>query len=1011
MNSVVKGGLGWTALFCTWLAFPVASLALPLHVSSAPHVDWSGSVLDDPATKFAGNSTYWDEKFPRTPPPTHLVAYDVRGLSNPAKMLLASLQGLVNRENASVYLIHRPSDLHWLQKVEEYHGVTAMVENVANLSEVVARHASFVRGVVAYDENLPDGVNVATFLAGLLGCVVGSQSTVSALKVAGITDVLVNLTGRFRSRVELYRWAFENYRKNATDSLVASLDPNNPRARDLVASRRAFAFFLEAGPLGDPVEATLFAEILASYPSGTPVVGWFHDPSGPPGEHEGVKMLSRAGHWCLPGNVPNLSVLGSLPPVELIQMHRDAIPRVQATPGGGQPVYVTFVVSDGDNLDYCASRLLEIWNEPGRGSVPVGVSVQAAAFRAFPTMLKYYYETATPNEYFVAGPSGAGYCYVDRNPAFPAYLNATKHALDAADLDQVWLLNGYEAYAIDFSEEVLNAYGSEELGLSAIYVNYHDYPEGFNSLAGNERVPVFQSFFVEEPEELVGKLEALRSVKRDAPAFAFVGLWAWTFSFSKLRAAVDALDQEAFLVLRPDRFAATFSELASSGPESLGLANAGVPSAVLGAWSGLLLAAVAAYVLVHLKGGARHRDMTASLAATAPAWLALVVLALEVKATFYDTFTTLAQFGLLFASALAGAWWGASRRGGGSEGRARRASLGVGLVLACAAAAWSLEIVPAVGFPAGYLASGRDRGSPRLFPGHAVVLAVVAWWLVPSHWAALAALTVGSFAVLAVLVEQGGRSVGLGSRRPVPWFRARLKTAAFGHVGASFAATALAPHRSYFLAAWGVDGHASPQVLALALSCVALAALTAHAHLTEWRRWSPPADWSLAAWWASASCFAFLPATLGGPVVLLACAFVFVVCTAFALGAFADRAPASSNRETPNQSGKGEVPGNASNAPGDASHGVPLEGAWPGAGIATLLSWTLVTWLLAFAPPSATLGDHLEVLSAAGFGAAREFQWPAWAWQLFYTPSAFPLVAVPLAGFAISLAIVGRLST
>jgi hypothetical protein len=68
-------------------------------------------------------------------------------------------------------------------------------------------------------------------------------------------------------------------------------------------------------------------------------------------------------------------------------------------------------MSDGDNLQYCQHRLLDLWNDKGRGSVPIGWTFAPSLLQAAPAMLDYYMRTATANDEFVAGPSGMAYLF------------------------------------------------------------------------------------------------------------------------------------------------------------------------------------------------------------------------------------------------------------------------------------------------------------------------------------------------------------------------------------------------------------------------------------------------------------------------------------------------------------------------------------------------------------------------------------------------------------------------
>ncbi|MFD2144544.1 hypothetical protein [Mucilaginibacter antarcticus] len=74
-------------------------------------------------------------------------------------------------------------------------------------------------------------------------------------------------------------------------------------------------------------------------------------------------------------------------------------------------IYVAFILSDGDNLQFVEHLMRKLWNNPDRGAVPMGWTVSPAMLDAMPGALNYYYKTATDNDNLISGPSGFGYTY------------------------------------------------------------------------------------------------------------------------------------------------------------------------------------------------------------------------------------------------------------------------------------------------------------------------------------------------------------------------------------------------------------------------------------------------------------------------------------------------------------------------------------------------------------------------------------------------------------------------
>src|ERR1051326_7976580 len=80
-----------------------------------------------------------------------------------------------------------------------------------------------------------------------------------------------------------------------------------------------------------------------------------------------------------------------------------------ATAAVANKVYVSFTVSDGDNLQYSQHRMMKLWRDQARGSLPIGWTLSPVLMQAAPALAHYYRFTATPNDELIAGPSGAGY--------------------------------------------------------------------------------------------------------------------------------------------------------------------------------------------------------------------------------------------------------------------------------------------------------------------------------------------------------------------------------------------------------------------------------------------------------------------------------------------------------------------------------------------------------------------------------------------------------------------------
>ncbi len=146
------------------------------------------------------------------------------------RLLSASLQGIVNREEPRICLFEPAEEGKetWLKELELPYEVHA------DPLAVVLRFKDALKGLVIYDPELPDSVNVATTLAGQKDALVASPDLAARLTAAPFElPVLDDLRGRFKSRIEACTWQYENLWKSANRRLLVGLSPGRTgRTRD-----------------------------------------------------------------------------------------------------------------------------------------------------------------------------------------------------------------------------------------------------------------------------------------------------------------------------------------------------------------------------------------------------------------------------------------------------------------------------------------------------------------------------------------------------------------------------------------------------------------------------------------------------------------------------------------------------------------------------------------------------------------------------------------------------------
>ncbi len=117
---------------------------------------------------------------------------------------------------------------------------------------------------------------------------------------------------------------------------------------------------------------------------------------------------------------------------------------IPAKPVLENKIYVAFILSDGDNLQYIEHLMRKLWNNSDRGSVPMGWTISPAMVDAMPGALNYLHKSSTDNDNLVSGPSGLGYTYPNywtSQSILSKYISATEAYNKAAGLRVVTVWN------------------------------------------------------------------------------------------------------------------------------------------------------------------------------------------------------------------------------------------------------------------------------------------------------------------------------------------------------------------------------------------------------------------------------------------------------------------------------------------------------------------------------------------------------------------------------------------
>jgi hypothetical protein len=466
-------------------------------------------------------------------------------------------------------------------------------EPLPDLSAALREYADSLRGLVIWDPALPDTVSVALMLAGLEDLLICHPSQLAwAIGATGL-PLAHDLRGRWTDRVRLYQWAMSELLPRCAAGQIACVEPGweRPEFVDYLVQRRIFTYSLSsrqenqpcalgqkllllmvAGPwclrsglfalrldglvrrLGlalmgwhspEVCLATRLHRAVDAYPHPT-IFGWHTQRDD---ELSFMVLLSANGLRLVPSHLAGNFSFHSQVPFES-NFHQD-----HADPQGVRletdKAYLTFTLSDGDQLVLMGTGELGNWRREERGTVPFNWETQPLLTELAPALLSRYYTTRTPNDYLVAGPSGAGYVIPPLLPDLNAYLAQTEAVCRRAS---VRVLTSYIA---DPPQHVVHAHGrlAEMAGFLAGYVHFGRTPQTL--VRGKAFVANAWPHLDQIWDDSTACLAAVRQlVEAPGPTPRFIGvhLSAYKTTVTDVSRFVSTLDPHRVKVVRADEF-------------------------------------------------------------------------------------------------------------------------------------------------------------------------------------------------------------------------------------------------------------------------------------------------------------------------------------------------------------------------------------------------------------------------------------------------------------------------
>ncbi|MBE3577597.1 MAG: hypothetical protein IMX00_07880 [Limnochordales bacterium] len=527
---------------------------------------------------------------PRSPSVARrLKVADITHFPSELRLTMISLQGIVNQAEPRIYLVQKEYDKQWLEWLVE-RGDVDELETVGLMDTfgMIRQFRDELNGQVVVDPELPATINVATMIAGLDKLLITSPDYADRYAEQYDLPIVEDLRGRFKTSAEAYEWAWNTLWPKLSHDVLAILHPTILPLRDYLIQHKIFVWWqsgtVDARDPGNSIvdEMRLTLKVLKTSPVNIPILGypWAGDGIGL-GEQPGVTLFSSYGKYLVPtDHAANLSVHSGTKevPVNLGRLEPD--PTSDDAPSTTElkspddltRVYVSYILSDGDNLQAWLHFFRKYWDSPLRGEVPVGWTIGPLALELMPDVLDYLQQTRTPADVFLCAVSGIGYAYLEHygealeapEEARAGFLALTAKYMDSLGIDMIWPM----AASGPVSEAMLTEYAQHLPDLVAIFPDYGQRVAGYDQAhllvtANGRQIPVFHALGSGGTRMVDELTRIVQGSPR--PAFVHAFVFNWSHTMEDLVAGAKALEADCKFV-RPDELATLYTRFVGQQP-------------------------------------------------------------------------------------------------------------------------------------------------------------------------------------------------------------------------------------------------------------------------------------------------------------------------------------------------------------------------------------------------------------------------------------------------------------
>ena len=382
----------------------------------------------------------------------------------PTYAMLISLQGIANHGAPRLYFFY-PADWDFkfskplLEYYEESRDMNFMeLKSAEQALDSLARYAD---GYIVWDKSERTSLIVAFTAAGLHNAIVVTEDLIPLAEKHGLTpkeDFRDKFTGK--SDYEIYMWAYREYWDQCSKDYLVYMGGHSgkvmkPGVADFGIHKKAFFTDASTNP-EDTLEYQFARRIFREMKPLSLVMGWHSY-----GKDTEAQHVTLASNYALRveglHTLPNMSFNHQIPlsPGYKFKNNHHAEPGKTYRPA--EKVYMACIQTD------CLG--LGAWTEPGRGDIPYAWEVTMNWSWLAPAMLQFFYDMATPNDYFIGSLSGPGYMYPKAIPTeyLPDVIDKAYELMQHLDLNAFEFMDHaeyWESDAVndDLPKSIIDAY-------------------------------------------------------------------------------------------------------------------------------------------------------------------------------------------------------------------------------------------------------------------------------------------------------------------------------------------------------------------------------------------------------------------------------------------------------------------------------------------------------------------------------------------------------------------------